>query len=1169
MFTAAWNLENTERVTLAGAPEGHDARVLAEIAGRCAGKPVIHVALDDTRAAVLSDALAFFAPHCEVVSFPAWDCLPYDRVSPHAGIVAQRIATLSRLRQHFQQPCIVLTTINAIVQKSLPPDVLEQASLNAAVGETLPVEKLRGFLAQNGYVNAGTVREAGEFAVRGGIVDLFPPGYDAPLRLDFFGDDIDSIRVFDPLTQTTTDKIDRFHLEPIAEAILGEASIAHFRAAYRDLFGAVTDNDMLYESVTQGKKFPGMEHWLGLFYPRLFSLLDYLPDAPVIFDHQSDEAIESRLQQIDDFYQARLSLFQAAKRAKKKDSTVPYKPAPLGGLYIPKLALDKALEGRAVATLSPFGIVEGEEGGVPSAMIDCHGNRGRDFVSARVTQHEGDLYADVQAAITAQHKQNRRAAIACYSQGSADRMAGLLRTHGISAQTQVPSFDALRKLDTKLVALIILGLEHGFVSPDLAVMTEQDILGDRLVRPARKRRAAKQFQLELGLLNPGDFVVHAEHGIGRYEGLETVTVLGLSHDCVKLIYDGGDKLFVPVENLDLLTRYGGAESGAVLDRLGGLGWQQRKSRVKKRLKDMAEALMKIAADREIKTGEIIEVSEGAYQEFAARFPYAETEDQERAIAEVLGDLSSGKPMDRLVCGDVGFGKTEVALRAAFAAVQAGLQVAVVVPTTLLARQHFNNFITRFKGFPVCVGQLSRMVSLAEAKRVKEELKAGSIDIVIGTHALLGKDVGFRDLGLMIIDEEQHFGVKQKERLKELRAEVHVLTLTATPIPRTLQLALAGVRELSLIATPPLDRLSVRTFVLPYDPLVIREAIMREHYRGGQSFYVCPHVEDLSGVEASLRELVPEVKIVTAHGRMTPTQLEDIMTAFDARQFDVLLATNIIESGLDIPNANTIILHRADRFGLAGLYQLRGRVGRGKLRGYAYLTYAPTTALSKTAQQRLEVIQTLEQLGAGFQLASHDMDIRGAGNLLGEEQSGHVREVGVELYQQMLEDAVAAARSGGGDGAGVPDRWTPQINLGLSVLIPETYVVDLNVRLGLYRRLADIMDDAEIDPLAAEIIDRFGALPPEVENLMQTVAIKQICRKAGVAKVDAAAKGAIIALYKDTFTRPDRLMAWIAKQAGTVMVRPDQKLVIMRAWDDPAQRLLGVRKLLEELAGMAG
>jgi len=491
----------------------------------------------------------------------------------------------------------------------------------------------------------------------------------------------------------------------------------------------------------------------------------------------------------------------------------------------------------------------------------------------------------------------------------------------------------------------------------------------------------------------------------------------------------------------------------------------------------------------------------------------------------------------------------------------------VVPTTLLARQHFNNFTRRFQGFPARIAQLSRMVPVAEAKQTKEDLKEGRVDIVVGTHALLGSEVGFSNLGLLIIDEEQHFGVKQKERMKEMRAEVHVLTLTATPIPRTLQLALAGVRELSLIATPPLDRLAVRSFVLPYDPMVIRDALMREHYRGGQSFYVCPRIEDLDAVAAELRELVPEAKLVTAHGRMSPTQLDDIMTAFDAKQYDILLATNIIESGIDIPNANTIILHRADMFGLAQLYQLRGRVGRAKLRGYAYLTYAPITPLSQTAQQRLEVIQTLDQLGAGFQLASHDMDIRGTGNLLGEEQSGHIREVGVELYQQMLEDAVAAARAGGLEDPS-SERWTPQINLGMSVLIPETYVQDLNLRLGLYRRLADIADDAEIDPIAAEMIDRFGTLPSEVENLLETMRIKQMCRKACIAKVDVGPKGAVIAFFRDKFAKPEHLIAWISRQAGTVKVRPDQKLVIMRAWDDPAQRLSGIKKILAELVGLA-
>lgn len=1166
MFTRGFDPSAVGRHVLAGSPAGHDVRVLAELAARSGPKPVIAVVLDDVRAVVIADALAFFAPHTEVLTFPAWDCLPYDRVSPQSDISGARIATLGRLQKPFKQPTIILTTVNALVQKTLPPDVLQAAAIDAAIGDTLPVEKLRTYLAANGYINVGTVREPGEFAVRGGIIDLFPPGYEAPLRLDYFGDEIESIRTFDALSQTTIDKIDRFHLGPISEVLLDERTTAHFRSSYRTLFGAVTDTDPLYEAVSEGRKFPGVEHWLGLFYPHLSTLFDYLPDAPIVLDYQADEAIQSRLQQVDDFYLARQGLYEASKRAKAKNKTgeaiaAPYKPAPVESLYLRVTEIESALQKRAVAVLSPFVAPEG------SGYLNAGGQRGRDFADARAKPEASAVYDALNTYIKEQQAAQRRVAIACYSHGSAERLAGVLRHHGLNSIATVESWEEARKCDPQLVTLLVLGFEHGFISSDLALITEQDLLGDRLVRSTRKRKA-KVFQLELGSLNPGDYVVHAEHGIGRYEGLVAVNVLNTVHDCVKLIYDGGDKLFVPVENLDVLSRYSSAEQGASLDKLGGVGWQQRKSRVKKRLKDMAEALMKIAAERELRRGEVLEAPDGAYDEFAARFPYAETEDQARAIESVRDDLACGKPMDRLVCGDVGFGKTEVALRAAFVAVQSGFQVAVVVPTTLLARQHYNNFKRRFAGFPVQVAQLSRMVSASEARQTKEELREGRIDIVVGTHALLGKEVGFKNLGLMIIDEEQHFGVKQKERLKEMRAEVHVLTLTATPIPRTLQLAVSGVRELSLITTPPLDRLAVRTFVLPYDPLVIREAIMREHYRGGQCYYVCPRIEDLDSVAAALRELVPEVKMVMAHGRLSATQLDDIMTAFDAGQFDILLATNIVESGLDVPNANTIILHRADMFGLAQLYQLRGRVGRGKLRGYAYLTYAPTAALSQTAQQRLEVIQTLDQLGAGFQLASHDMDIRGAGNLLGEEQSGQIREVGVELYQQMLQDAVAAARQGRDDA--MPDeRWTPQINMGLSVLIPESYVRDLNVRLSLYRRLAEVAEDAEIESVATEMIDRFGSLPPEVETFLSIVGIKILCRKAHVEKVDAGPKGAVFTFHKDQFPQPEKLIVWIQKQAGTIKARPDNKLVAMRAWDDDAQRIAGVKKLLAELAALAG
>ncbi|MEJ2015394.1 MAG: helicase-related protein, partial [Limibacillus sp.] len=584
-------------------------------------------------------------------------------------------------------------------------------------------------------------------------------------------------------------------------------------------------------------------------------------------------------------------------------------------------------------------------------------------------------------------------------------------------------------------------------------------------------------------------------------------------------------------------------------------------------KMIAEQLMKIAAQRELRSLPPIEQPAGLYEEFCARFPYPETEDQERAISQVIDDLSSGRPMDRLVCGDVGFGKTEVALRAAFLVALSGQQVALIVPTTLLARQHYATFKERFAGMPVRIGMLSRLVGAKDSKLVKEELSKGTLDIVIGTHTLLGEGVKTKRLGMVIVDEEQHFGVKQKEKLKQLRADVHVLTLSATPIPRTLQMAMSGLREMSLIATPPVDRLAVRTFVLPYDPIVVREAILRELHRGGQSFYVCPRLEDLPLLEQRLKDLVPEVKVGIAHGRLTPNELEEVMTGFYERRFDVLLSTNIVESGLDIPTANTLIIHRADMFGLSQLYQLRGRIGRGKIRGYAYLTLPPGRLLSSTAQRRLHVMQTLDHLGAGFTLASHDLDIRGAGNLLGEEQSGHIREVGVELYQQMLEEAVATAK-GEAETSELPDAWSPQLNLGTSVLIPEAYVADLDVRLGLYRRLSQLEDRQEIEAFAAELIDRFGPLPEEVENLLDVMTIKQLCRRACVEKVDSGPKGLVIAFHNDSFPNPGALVSLIQQQVGKVQLRPDHRLVYRRSWTSSRDRLKGVRLLLNDLAEMA-
>ena len=829
-----------------------------------------------------------------------------------------------------------------------------------------------------------------------------------------------------------------------------------------------------------------------------------------------------------------------------------YRPLSPSALYLSRAEWNEALAGRRVHLASPFHEPESDK------VIDFGVDPARDFAPERGRQ--ANIYDEVIKHIGKLRKNKQNIILASYSAGARERLAGLLEDHGLKSVKQVRAWqEALgAKSDA---ALMVLPLDHGFTTPEVAVLTEQDMLGDRLVRRKKRRKSADAFLAELAALTPGDLVVHADHGIARYEGLTSILVGKAPHDCVALEYAGGDKLYVPVENIDVLTRYGGAGDTASLDRLGGEAWQRRKARMKERIREIAGALIKTAALRATRPGQIAE-ADPALPEFVNRFPYEETEDQDRAIEEVLEDLSAGRPMDRLVCGDVGFGKTEVALRAAFVAAMAGYQVALVCPTTLLARQHFTNFAERFQGFPVEIGRLSRLVPTAEAKKTRDGLEKGIVDIVIGTHALLAKTIKFKKLGLVIVDEEQHFGVAHKERLKALRADVHVLTLTATPIPRTLQMAMSGLRELSVIQTPPVDRLAVRTYVMPWDPVVVREALLREHYRGGQSFFVVPRIADLPDMEEWLREEVPEVKAVTAHGQMAATEVEERMSAFYDRKYDVLLSTTIIESGLDIPSANTLIVHRADRFGLAQLYQLRGRVGRAKTRAYSYLTTAPDRQMTEGAEKRLQVLANLDSLGAGFQLASHDLDIRGAGNLLGDEQSGHIKEVGFELYQSMLEDAILEQKSGGLDRR---EEFSPQISVDAPILIPEAYVPDLDLRMGLYRRLGELDDRQGVEGFAAEMIDRFGALPPETQNLLRIVETKINCRIACIAKLDVGAKGAVVTFIDSGFPDLGGLLAYVERLKGAAKLRPDSKLIVSRDWPTGEARLNGALQISRGLA----
>ena len=1149
-------------LTLSSVADGAEGLVIADLARAVAARPdapatsLLVVCRDGPRMAQLSRAVAFFAPDISVLEFPAWDCQPYDRVSPHGGIAAQRMTALSRLARvkGRDRPAILLTTVNAAVQRVPAKKLVASQALSAAPGNMIAMDDIVRWLELNGYIRASTVREAGDYAVRGGIIDLFAPGMGDPVRLDFFGDTLESIRSFDPETQRTTDQLRLFDLVPVAEFQLTTETIRRFRTGYVEAFGAPSQDDLLYEAVSQGRRHPGMEHWLPLFHDRLETLFDYLPGAGLVLEPLAEDAAHERFAQIADYYEARRQALDMA------GGGPPYKPLPPDRLYLSEQAWRARLDAVALARLSPFAVPAG------AGVVDAGTRQGRNFAAERA-EPNANVFDAVKAHVEDLQGAGKRVVVALWSDGARERMGHVLADHGLHNLVPVASWPEALAKQTFEVALAVLGLESGFETGDVAVIGEQDVLGDRLVRPRRAAKRAENFIAEVTSLSAGDLVVHVDHGIGRFIGLKTIEAAGAPHDCLEIHYAGNDRLFLPVENIELLSRYGSEETTVDLDRLGGGAWQARKARMKQRIREIAGELIKVAAARQLHEAPRLAVGPGAYDEFCAGFPYEETDDQRAAIDAVLNDLSSGRPMDRLICGDVGFGKTEVALRAAFVTALSGKQVAIVVPTTLLARQHYKTFSERFRGFPVNVAHASRLVAQPQLAKVKQGLADGGIDIVIGTHALLGKTIAFKDLGLVVVDEEQHFGVAHKEKLKALRAEVHVLTLTATPIPRTLQLALTGVRELSIIASPPVDRLAVRTFVSPFDPLIVREALLRERYRGGQAFYVAPRIEDLAEVKEYLVKNIPEARVAVAHGQMAATTLDDIMSAFYDGKFDVLLSTTIIESGLDIPTANTLIVHRADRFGLSQLYQLRGRVGRSKTRAYSLFTLPPGRKITLQAEQRLKVLQSLDTLGAGFQLASHDLDIRGAGNLLGEEQSGHIKEVGFELYQQMLEEAVLSLKAGIAEP--VADRWSPQITIGTPVLIPEDYVGDLSVRLALYRRLSEIEEEREIDAFGAELADRFGKLPAEVRHLLDIVAIKALCRRANVEKIDAGPKGAVLSFRDNTFANPDGLVAYIREQGKDARVRPDMKVVFFDDWERPENRLKGATQILRRLVAIAG
>lgn len=1145
-------------------PAGSEITVLSELLKKNK-KPLVHVCKNDVYLEKAESLLKFLNKDVEILELPAWDINPYDKVSPNSEVSSIRLKTLSKIADKKQREnFVLLTTVNSFSQKILPAEIIRAACLIIKKGDTVKRDFLTSFLVNNSYINVATASDHGEFSLRGSIIDIFPPSYDHGFRLDFFGDEVESVRKYDPLTQVTTGNCDLLEIIPANEVLLNEQYINNFKDKFVGKFGIkAAQESPLFEAISQGRRYAGMENFLPLFYPKLETIFDFFPDGIFTFEHDFENVFNDRTNQIKDSYESR-QIYAKSGKYSDTDTFV---------LEPEELYLNNINQNKTLVYFHTHSSLTTEDRKLTTKA-------GKDYFAESKAQNKSaiELYRE-DLLESFSNKQNKaKNIVACMSEGSRQRMQNILQEHHIDT-VPIGNFEQEQALVTRnKVGLAIVPIDNGFATDEIKIVTEADLLGERIYRkPRRKGKKAEDFIREATNLLQGELVVHKDHGIGKFTGLETLDVKGIVHDFILLTYRDGDKLYVPVENVEMISRYGSDDETIELDKLGGVQWQERTARIKNKILKIAYDLLDIAAKRQLEEASSYDWQTPLYHEFCARFPYAETDDQLSAIENVMNDISSGKPMDRLICGDVGFGKTEVAIRAAFAIAQKNLessekaQVALIAPTTLLSRQHYNNFKERFSHTGIKIKQLSRMVSSTEAKKVKEEIKNGEVDIVIGTHALLAEKIEFKNLSLLIIDEEQRFGVAQKEKLKRFRGDTHILTLTATPIPRTLQLSLAGIRDLSLIATPPVDRLAVRTFIMPYDEITIREAILKEHYRGGKSYFVVPRIKDLEELEPKLKALIPEIKLVAAHGRLKPDDLDDIMTDFYEGKFDVLLSTTIVESGLDVPTANTIIIYRADMFGLAQLYQLRGRVGRGKIRAYSYMML-PKKMLTKGAEKRLEVLQKLDTLGAGFTLASYDMDIRGFGNLLGDEQSGNIKEVGVELYQNMLQEAIdkIKATTDNTKKAEIHEEFMVKLNLGVSVLIPENYVSNSELRMGLYRRLGNLENEVDIESFATELVDRFGNLPQEVENLLDTLKIKLVCKRLGIEKLDAGEKGAALQFRNNAFSSPDALINLISKDPIKYKIKDGTKFVIAnRNWTDLKVRVSELKKSLNEILEKSG
>ncbi|HIE5094333.1 TPA: transcription-repair coupling factor [Stenotrophomonas maltophilia] len=1083
-------------------------------------------------------------PALPVVAFPDWETLPYDRFSPHPDIISQRLSALHRLPTLKRG--LVIVPVQTLLQQLAPRSYVIGGSFDLKVGQRLDLEAEKRRLESAGYRNVPQVMDPGDFAVRGGLLDVFPMGADEPLRVELLDEDIDSIRAFDPESQRSLDKVEAVHMLPGREVPMDEASIARVLATLRERFDVDTRRSSLYQDLKSGLAPAGVEYYLPLFFERTATLFDYLPDGslPVVCAG-AGEAAEAFWTQTGERYEQR-----------RHDVERPLLPP--SALYLsPELLRERLNDTARIEVWAAD----------HARIADAHALGDQPLPPLPVAAREAPA-GDALKSFLGHYP--GRVLIAADSPGRREALLEVLQAAELRPPVvaDLPSFLA----SEVRFAIAVAPLEDGFAldEPRIAVLTERQLFPERAGNARRTRRAGREPEAiirDLGELTEGAPIVHEDHGVGRYRGLIAMDVGGMPGEFLEIEYAKGDRLYVPVAQLHLISRYSGASAEtAPLHSLGGEQWSKAKRKAAEKVRDVAAELLEIQARRQARAGLALQVDRAMYEPFAAGFPFEETPDQLAAIDATLRDLASSQPMDRVVCGDVGFGKTEVAVRAAFAAASAGKQVAVLVPTTLLAEQHYRNFRDRFADYPLKVEVLSRFKTSKEIKAELEKVAAGTIDVIVGTHRLLQPDVKFKDLGMVIVDEEQRFGVRQKEALKALRANVHLLTLTATPIPRTLNMAMAGLRDLSIIATPPPNRLAVQTFITQWDNALLREAFQRELARGGQLYFLHNDVESIGRMQRELSELVPEARIGIAHGQMPERELEKVMLDFQKQRFNVLLSTTIIESGIDIPNANTIIINRADRFGLAQLHQLRGRVGRSHHRAYAYLVAPDRRSITPDAEKRLEAIASMDELGAGFTLATHDLEIRGAGELLGEDQSGQMAEVGFSLYTELLERAVRSIKQGK-----LPDLDAgeeirgAEVELHVPALIPEDYLPDVHTRLTLYKRISSARDSDALRELQVEMIDRFGLLPDPAKHLFAIAELKLKANTLGIRKLDLGENGGRIVFESKPNIDPMAVIQLIQKQPNLYAMEGPDKLRIKHPLPLPEDRFNAARALLTTLA----